>query len=140
MAPDRGGWQRDGHRAPVVGDVLSLPNRDRALVTVAVGGGTGDTCLDGAARSGVNAYVTADLRHRSSGAHVVGGGPALIHGFIGASHGTTLTDASHGTIERPLLMMSPARVRARTEPAVTVSDLAADLWTSHVPSALTAKE
>jgi putative NIF3 family GTP cyclohydrolase 1 type 2 len=136
MAPDGGGWQRDGHGAAVIGDVVSLPSGDRPLVTVAVCGGTGDTCLDGAARSRVDAYVTAVVRHHPAIAHVAGGAPAL----IAASHGTTLTDASHGTTERPWLDDVAGSVRARTGPAVTVLDLAADPWASHVPSVLTAKE
>jgi dinuclear metal center YbgI/SA1388 family protein len=100
---------------------------DRPVVTVAVCGGAGDTYLDDAVRSGVDAYVTADLRHHPASEHLAGGGPALI-------------DAPHWATERPWLDDVAGAVRDRTGLAVTVSDLATDPWTSHVPSALTAKE
>jgi dinuclear metal center YbgI/SA1388 family protein len=100
---------------------------DRPIVTVAVCGGAGDTYLDDAVRSGVDAYVTADLRHHPASEHLAGGGPALI-------------DAPHWATERPWLDDVAGAVRDRTGLAVTVSDLATDPWTSHVPSALTAKE
>ncbi len=100
---------------------------DRPVVTVAVCGGAGDTYLDDAVRSGVDAYVTADLRHHPASEHLAGGGPALI-------------DAPHWATERPWLDDVAGAVRDRTGIAVTVSDLATDPWTSHVPSALTAKE
>ena len=99
----------------------------RPVATVAVCGGAGDTYLDDAARSGVDAYVTADLRHHPASAHLAGGGPALI-------------DVPHWATERPWLDDVAVAVRAGTGLAVTVSDLATDPWTSHVPSALTAKE
>ena len=100
---------------------------DRPVVTVAVCGGAGDTYLDDAVRSGVDAYVTADLRHHPASEHLAGGGPALI-------------DAPHWATERPWLDDVAGAVRDRTGIAATVSDLATDPWTSHVPSALTAKE
>jgi dinuclear metal center YbgI/SA1388 family protein len=100
---------------------------DRPVVTVAVCGGAGDTYLDDAVRGGVDAYVTADLRHHPASEHLAGGGPALI-------------DAPHWATERPWLDDVAGAVRDRTDLAVTVSDLATDPWTSHVPSALTAKE
>lgn len=97
---------------------------DRPVVTVAVCGGAGDTYLDDAVRGGVDAYVTADLRHHPASEHLAGGGPALI-------------DAPHWATERPWLDDVAAAVRDRTGLAVTVSDLATDPWTSHVPSTLT---
>jgi len=100
---------------------------DRAVATVAVCGGAGDTYLDDAARSGVDVYVTADLRHHPASESLAGGGPALI-------------DAPHWATERPWLDDVAGAVRAHTGLAVTVSDLVTDPWTSHVPSVLTAKE
>jgi dinuclear metal center YbgI/SA1388 family protein len=100
---------------------------DRAVVTVAVCGGAGDTYLDDAACSGVDAYVTADLRHHPASEHLAAIGPALI-------------DAPHWATERPWLDDVAGAVRDRTGLAVTVSDLVTDPWTSHVPSVLTAKE
>jgi dinuclear metal center YbgI/SA1388 family protein len=100
---------------------------DRPVATVAVCGGAGDTYLDDAARSGVDVYVTADLRHHPASESLAGGGPALI-------------DAPHWATERPWLDDVAGAVRARTGLAVAVSDLVTDPWTSHVPSVLTAKE
>ncbi len=97
---------------------------DRPVVTVAVCGGAGDTYLDDAVHGGVDAYVTADLRHHPASEHLAGGGPALI-------------DAPHWATERPWLDDVAGAVRDRTGLAVTVSDLATDPWTSHVPSTLT---
>jgi dinuclear metal center YbgI/SA1388 family protein len=99
----------------------------RPVVTVAVCGGAGDTYLDDAACSGVDAYVTADLRHHPVSEHLAAGGPALI-------------DAPHWATERPWLDDVAGAVRDRTGLAVTVSDLVTDPWTSHVPSAHIAKE
>jgi dinuclear metal center YbgI/SA1388 family protein len=102
-------------------------NPDRPVAMVAVCGGAGDTYLDDAARSGVDVYVTADLRHHPATESLAGGGPALI-------------DASHWATERPWLDDVAGAIRGRTGLAVTVSDLVTDPWTSHVPSVLTAKE
>ncbi|WP_209926677.1 MULTISPECIES: Nif3-like dinuclear metal center hexameric protein [unclassified Rhodococcus (in: high G+C Gram-positive bacteria)] len=46
--------------------------------TVAVCGGSGDSLLGVAAARGVDAYVTADLRHHPADEHLRAGGPALV--------------------------------------------------------------
>jgi dinuclear metal center YbgI/SA1388 family protein len=53
---------------------------DRPIRTVAVCGGAGDSLLDAAADAGVDAYVTADLRHHPADEHLRGGPrmPALV--------------------------------------------------------------
>jgi dinuclear metal center YbgI/SA1388 family protein len=51
---------------------------DRPITTVAVSGGSGDSYLGAAAAAGVDAYVTADLRHHPAGEHLEAGGPALV--------------------------------------------------------------
>jgi dinuclear metal center YbgI/SA1388 family protein len=112
---------------PTAAGIRAAGDPDRPVVTVAVCGGAGDTYLDDAVRGGVDAYVTADLRHHPASEHLAGGGPALI-------------DAPHWATERPWLDDVAGAVRDRTGLAVTVSDLATDPWTNHVPSALTAKE
>lgn len=43
---------------------------DRLIRTVAVSGGSGDSFLSAAAGAGVDAYVTADLRHHPASEHV----------------------------------------------------------------------
>ncbi|WP_328606633.1 Nif3-like dinuclear metal center hexameric protein [Amycolatopsis sp. NBC_00345] len=60
--------------------VLGAGDPDRPIRTVAVSGGAGDSHLAKAAAAGVDAYVTADLRHHPAGEHLAaaGGAPALV--------------------------------------------------------------
>ncbi|HVV10776.1 Nif3-like dinuclear metal center hexameric protein [Amycolatopsis sp.] len=58
--------------------VFGAGDPDRPIRTVAVSGGAGDSYLGVAAEAGVDAYVTADLRHHPAGEHVEAGGPALV--------------------------------------------------------------
>lgn len=58
--------------------VYGAGDANRPIRTVAVSGGAGDTYLDTAAAAGVDAYVTADLRHHPAGEHLERGGPALV--------------------------------------------------------------
>lgn len=53
---------------------------DREISTVAVCGGAGDSQLSAAQAAGVDAYVTADLRHHPAGEHLARGAqvPALV--------------------------------------------------------------
>ncbi|NGP06794.1 Nif3-like dinuclear metal center hexameric protein [Rhodococcus sp. 14C212] len=51
---------------------------DRMIRTVAVCGGSGDSFLGAVGRLGVDAYVTADLRHHPADEHLRAGGPALV--------------------------------------------------------------
>lgn len=46
--------------------------------TVAVCGGAGDSLLSAARAAGVDAFVTADLRHHPASEHLAAGGPALV--------------------------------------------------------------
>ncbi|MDT8909344.1 Nif3-like dinuclear metal center hexameric protein [Amycolatopsis sp. PS_44_ISF1] len=60
--------------------VLGAGDPDRPVRTVAVSGGAGDSHLARAAAAGVDAYVTADLRHHPAGEHLAATGtvPALV--------------------------------------------------------------
>jgi dinuclear metal center YbgI/SA1388 family protein len=58
--------------------VRAAGDPDRPVRRVAVCGGAGDSALGAAAAAGVDAYVTADLRHHPAGEHVLAGGPALV--------------------------------------------------------------
>jgi dinuclear metal center YbgI/SA1388 family protein len=52
---------------------------DRLIRTVAVSGGAGDSYLGAVTQLGVDAYVTADLRHHPASEHLAGGrAPALV--------------------------------------------------------------
>jgi dinuclear metal center YbgI/SA1388 family protein len=91
---------------------------DRIVETVAVCGGAGDSFLADATAAGVDAYLTADLRHHPVSEHLADGGPALL-------------DAAHWATERPWLDDLAAHLRADCGVATTVSDLDTDPWTVH---------
>lgn len=91
---------------------------DRMIATVAVCGGAGDSFLADASAAGVDAYLTADLRHHPVSEHIAGGGPALL-------------DAAHWATERPWLDDLAAHLRAACGVEVVVSDLDTDPWTVH---------
>jgi dinuclear metal center YbgI/SA1388 family protein len=61
------------------GGVRSAGDPDRVIRRVAVCGGAGDSALDAALAAGVDAYVTADLRHHPASEHLLRpGAPALV--------------------------------------------------------------
>jgi dinuclear metal center YbgI/SA1388 family protein len=103
--------------------VRAAGDPDRVIETVAVCGGAGDSFLGAAAAAGVDAYLTADLRHHPASEAVAGGGPALL-------------DAAHWATERPWLDDLAEYLRATLEVDVLVSDLDTDPWTLHAASTL----
>ncbi|SNT51286.1 dinuclear metal center protein, YbgI/SA1388 family [Asanoa hainanensis] len=107
---------------PTAWGVRAAGDPDRVISTVAVCGGAGDSFLGAAAAAGVDAYLTADLRHHPASEAVAGGGPALL-------------DAAHWATERPWLDDLAAYLRATLEVDVLVSDLDTDPWTLHATSA-----
>lgn len=93
----------------------------RVITTVAVCGGAGDSYLADASHAGVDAYLTADLRHHPVSEHIADGGPALI-------------DAAHWATERPWLDDVASMLRVGTGVATVVSDLDTDPWNVHESS------
>jgi dinuclear metal center YbgI/SA1388 family protein len=93
----------------------------REVATVAVCGGAGDPFLGAAVRAGVDAYLTADLRHHPVSEHLAGGGPALV-------------EAAHWATEQPWLAELAGELTAGLGVRVVVSDLDTDPWTMHVPT------
>jgi dinuclear metal center YbgI/SA1388 family protein len=76
------------------------------LHTVAVCGGAGDSLLGAASAAGVDAFVTADLRHHPASEHLAAGGPALVDVAHWASEhpwcaqaAAVLGDALGGTVD-----------------------------------------
>ncbi|MGH8792276.1 MAG: Nif3-like dinuclear metal center hexameric protein [Stackebrandtia sp.] len=94
---------------------------DRVVSTVAVSGGAGDAYLSHAAAAGVDAFLTADLRHHPASEHASQRGPALV-------------DAAHWATERPWLDVVAAQVRERFGVDTVVSDRNTDPWTVHASS------
>jgi dinuclear metal center YbgI/SA1388 family protein len=58
--------------------VRAAGDPERLIKRVAVCGGAGDSFLSTVQRAGVDAYVTADLRHHPASEHIECGGPALV--------------------------------------------------------------
>jgi dinuclear metal center YbgI/SA1388 family protein len=96
--------------------VRAAGDPDRMIHTVAVSGGAGDGYLDDARAAGVDAFLTADLRHHPASEYLAEGGPALL-------------DAAHWATERPWLDELATYLRARVPVATYVSDLDTDPWT-----------
>ena len=100
----------------------------RRVRTLAVSGGAGDGFLADATAAGVDAFLTADLRHHPAGEHLAADGPALL-------------DAAHWATERPWLDDLAVLLREATGVETLVSDLATDPWTVHAaPPAVDDKE
>jgi putative NIF3 family GTP cyclohydrolase 1 type 2 len=83
--------------------------------TLAVCGGAGDSLLTEAARSGAQAFLTADLRH---------------HPASEAPEGLGLLDAAHWATEWPWLSELAPRLAAAARVDVMVSRTVTDPWTS----------
>jgi dinuclear metal center YbgI/SA1388 family protein len=103
---------------PTAWGVRAAGDPDRQVATVAVCGGAGDGYLADAAAAGVDAYLTADLRHHPASEYLSQGGPALL-------------DAAHWATERPWLDDVAAHLRDTLGVATVVSDLDTDPWTLH---------
>jgi dinuclear metal center YbgI/SA1388 family protein len=102
--------------------VRAAGDPDRTVGTLAVLGGAGDAYLADVTAAGVDAYLTADLRHHVASEHLASGGPALL-------------DAPHWATERPWLDMLALELRADLGLSVLVSDIVTDVWTAHAASA-----
>jgi dinuclear metal center YbgI/SA1388 family protein len=89
---------------------------DRRIETMAVCGGAGDTYLADAAAAGVDAYLTADLRHHPASEYLAAGGPALL-------------DAAHWATERPWLDEAAALLHGAMGVDTIVSEIPTDVWT-----------
>ena len=106
---------------PTAWGVRAAGDPDRPVSTVAVCGGAGDPFLGAAVRAGVDAYLTADLRHHPASEHLADGGPALV-------------EAAHWATEQPWLDELALELTAGLGVRAVVSDLDTDPWTMHVPT------
>ncbi|MEO5851276.1 MAG: Nif3-like dinuclear metal center hexameric protein [Nocardioides sp.] len=90
---------------------------DRAVRRVAVAGGAGDFLLDELAGSGVDVYVTSDLRHHPAAEFLEKQGPALV-------------DVPHWAAEWTWLPVVRARLQAALGDTVEtrVSEIVTDPW------------
>ncbi|MGQ0837689.1 Nif3-like dinuclear metal center hexameric protein [Actinokineospora sp.] len=102
------------------GGVRAAGDPDRRVRRVAVSGGAGDSYLAAATAAGVDAYVTADLRHHPAGEHLAGGDvPALV-------------DVAHWASEWPWCDQAAEILRAALGGSVetVVSTRRTDPWTA----------
>ncbi|WP_420814094.1 Nif3-like dinuclear metal center hexameric protein [Kribbella albertanoniae] len=107
---------RTEHGVRVAGDP------ERLITTVAVVGGAGDSEFARVRAAGVDAYVTADLRHHpATEAQAYGAGPALVDVAHWASEWPWLRDADR------LLCQSLAAQGSTVE--THISTLCTDAWT-----------
>lgn len=105
---------------PTAWGVRAAGDPDRPIQRVAVCGGAGDSALDAAIAAGVDAYVTADLRHHPAAEHLLRGAqvPALV-------------DVAHWASEWPWCAQAADVVRAALGGSVEtrVSHRRTDPWT-----------
>jgi len=106
---------------PTAWGVRAAGDPDRPVRSLAVCGGSGDAFLADARRAGVDAYLTADLRHHVASEYLAEGGPALL-------------DAAHWATERPWLDRVAAQLSADLGIPAGASDLDTDPWTLQVAS------
>jgi dinuclear metal center YbgI/SA1388 family protein len=102
------------------GGVRGAGELSRTVETVAVCGGAGDTYLDAALAAGVDAYVTADLRHHPASEYLARpGAPALV-------------DVAHWASEWPWCAQAADVIEVAFDGTVevAVSTLRTDPWTA----------
>jgi dinuclear metal center YbgI/SA1388 family protein len=99
---------------------------DRPISRVAVCGGAGDAHLAAAVAAGVDAYVTADLRHHPAGEHVA-------RGDVPGVDVPALVDVAHWASEWPWCQKAADMVAAALPDTVEVlvSTRRTDPWTTH---------
>lgn len=109
---------RVGQKLPVTTwGVRASGDPDAPVSRVALCGGAGDSLLDTVARAGVQAYVTADLRHHPADEHRRASDVALV-------------DVAHWASEQPWCGQAAALLSAHfgTHLPVHVSDIRTDPW------------
>ncbi|HWM59346.1 MAG TPA: Nif3-like dinuclear metal center hexameric protein [Pseudonocardia sp.] len=104
--------------------VRAAGDPQRVIEKVAVCGGAGDSALDAAIAAGVDAYVTADLRHHPASEH-------LLAGSLAGRPTPALVDVAHWASEWPWCQQAADVVRAGLGGSVDVrvSRRRTDPWT-----------
>lgn len=108
--------------------VRAAGDPDRQVQVVAVCGGAGDSALGAAVAAGVDAYVTADLRHHPASEH-------LLAGSLPGRATPALVDVAHWASEWPWCGQAADVVRRELGGSVTVhvSRRRTDPWTVTAP-------
>ncbi|MGV9990165.1 Nif3-like dinuclear metal center hexameric protein [Streptomyces sp. NPDC003374] len=134
---------RAAERLPATAQGIRVAGDPGARVrTVAVSGGSGDSLFDAVRAAGVDAFLTADLRHHPASEFMAD----AAHGT--AAHGDTahrplaLLDAAHWATEWPWCELAATQLdeisdRHGWDLRVHVSKTVTDPWTAHAASAST---
>jgi dinuclear metal center YbgI/SA1388 family protein len=121
---------RAAERLPATAQGIRVAGDPEAVVrTIAVSGGSGDGLFDDVRASGVDAFLTADLRHH----------PAAEFMEARAPRPLALLDAAHWATEWPWCELAAAQLdeisdRNGWDLRVHVSKTVTDPWTIHSPS------
>ncbi|MFD7130201.1 Nif3-like dinuclear metal center hexameric protein [Streptomyces sp. NPDC059894] len=121
---------RAAERLPATTQGIRVAGDPEAVVrTVAVSGGSGDSLFDHVRAAGVDAFLTADLRHH----------PASEFMAAGARSPLALLDAAHWATEWPWCELAAAQLDEISDRngwglRVHVSATVTDPWTLHSPS------
>ncbi|MDH6628695.1 dinuclear metal center YbgI/SA1388 family protein [Streptomyces sp. LBL] len=121
---------RAAERLPATAQGIRVAGDPEATVrTVAVSGGSGDSLFDQVRAAGVDAFLTADLRHH----------PAAEFMAADAGRPLALIDAAHWATEWPWCELAAAQLdeisdRKGWDLRVHVSKTVTDPWTAHAAS------
>ncbi|MFF1547196.1 Nif3-like dinuclear metal center hexameric protein [Streptomyces sp. NPDC058291] len=121
---------RAAERLPATAQGIRVAGDPEALVrTVAVSGGSGDSLFEQVRAAGVDAFLTADLRHHPASEFVAAGAPSPL----------ALIDAAHWATEWPWCELAAAQLdeisdRRGWDLRVHVSRTVTDPWTAHAAS------
>ncbi|MEU8591247.1 Nif3-like dinuclear metal center hexameric protein [Streptomyces sp. NPDC048664] len=127
---------RAARRLPATAQGIRVSGDPDALVrTVAVSGGSGDSLLDSVRAAGVDAFLTADLRHH----------PASEFMAAGAHRPLALLDAAHWATEWPWCELAAGQLDEISDRhgwglRVHVSKTVTDPWTAHAASPSTSTD
>ncbi|MEU6554859.1 Nif3-like dinuclear metal center hexameric protein [Streptomyces sp. NPDC046915] len=121
---------RAAERLPATAQGIRVAGDPEAVLrTIAVSGGSGDSLFDQVRAAGVDAFLTADLRHHPAS-------EAIAHGSL------ALFDAAHWATEWPWCELAAAQLdeisdRHGWDLRVHVSKTVTDPWTAHAASITT---
>ncbi|MDQ0990584.1 Nif3-like dinuclear metal center hexameric protein [Streptomyces sp. V3I7] len=124
---------RAAERLPATAQGIRVAGDPDAVVrTVAVSGGSGDSLFDQVRAAGVDAFLTADLRHH----------PAAEFSAAVAQRPIALLDAAHWATEWPWCELAAAQLDQISDRhgwglRVHVSKTVTDPWTAHAASSTT---
>lgn len=131
---------RAAERLPATAQGIRVAGDPDAVVrTVAVSGGSGDSLFDHVRAAGVDAFLTADLRHHPASEFVADRAVSAAHSPL------ALLDAAHWATEWPWCELAAAQLDEISDRKgwglrVHVSRTVTDPWTAHAASSSTPSE